>query len=268
MADPMISATNERFNVPDKGMHPWQHNWSIFWRNCFSIVRIVLGQNTIRRVPVCPNSGSISGRSLRESFYRRGIQSFYYSHFCKSRIFPMILNGYNHLGFVIRSAPTFSSNGTSKECIVHFNHIIQHILGIPVLESCPDLMNHKPSGFVMDFNKSRQQDGRATPFVSSHQIYGPEPFMKRKMGTMEHSVCGKRGLEPTVFALKYFPLRNKVSLSIVASGTTIAVFPSYFSEMFETLFFRLEVFLKLEKFHILVRTHLYLHCKVCSLSMV
>lgn len=228
MADPMIGAAKERFSVPNKNMHPWQHNRSILWGNRFPIMRIVLCQNTIRRVPVSADSGTIPGRSLRQGLYRRGVKSFYYGHFGKSRHFSTILNGYDHLGFVIRPAPAFPDSGAAKERFVHLDNIIQHILGIPVLESSPDLVDHEPCGFVMDFQQSLQQGSGTSPRVRSHQIDGPEPFTKRKMGTMEHGVCGQRGLEPTVFALKYFPLLNKVCLSIAASGTTISVSPSYF----------------------------------------
>lgn len=86
----------------------------------------------------------------------------------------------------------------APERIVHLDYIIQHILGIPILESFPNLVDHKPGGFVMDFKKSFQQGSGTSPFVRSHQIDGPESLIKRKMGMMEHSIRGKRSLEPTV----------------------------------------------------------------------
>jgi hypothetical protein len=129
-------------------------------------------------------------------------------------------------------------------------------------------MDHEPGSFVMDIEQPFQKCCGTSPLIRSDQVYSPEPLSQWKMGTVEHGVRGQRGLKPTMFALEYFPRLNKISFITTASGTIKYAIPSCFFEILKTLLFRLKVFLKLEKLHLLVCTHLYPHHKVIDLIMV
>ena len=242
----MIGTAKKRFSISDKFMHPRQHDRSFLWEHRFSIVVIMLCQNTIRRVPIRTNGCSIPRRLLCDYINGSGFPGFLLQSFWQ---IPLVFHDSQRIRspwFCYRLRARASVSRAAKESIIHLDHTIQHVLGIPLLESSPDFVDHKPCGLVMDFKKSLQQGGGTTPLVNSYQIDGPEPLTKRNMRTVKHGVCSHRRLVPTVFTLKYFPLLNKVCLGITTSGTMKTISPSYIFEMLETLFFRSKEFLELE----------------------
>jgi len=75
-------------------------------------------------------------------------------------------------------------------------------------------------------------------------------------------------LKTAVFTLEYLSLLYKISFTKTASWAPESILKPNLLEMLETLCFRLKTLLKLEKLHVLVRFHLYLHWKVVFFTMV
>ena len=253
----MVGAPEERFRVSDQGVDPREQGCRIFGLYRLAIVLIVGGQNPIRRVSVRTDHRPFLYRLLRGRLHRWTIQPLDDGHLGIPRRVAVILHGHNHVRFVFRPAAPFSGSSAAEKGFIHFHHMLQKIAGITVAHGIPNLVEQGPGGGVGNFQQSLQQFRRTSPFVSSDQIHGPEPFYERQMRPVEHGVCRNRGLTPTLLALKQLPIINPVRLGMTTPGTGKSMGPPDFFEVFETLLFGLKTSLKLKESHFRVGTHRY-----------
>ena len=188
MTDPMIGAAKKRFSVTDQCMHPGQQSGGILGEHRFPHMRILFCQDPVRGIPVGTYGGTFPGRFPRTGIHRGRVQRLHHGHLRESRSCPSILDGYDHLGFVLCPSSTLTCSRTAKKCIVHFDDMFQHISGIPLLKRYSDFVNHKPCRLIMDIQQLSQKRCGTSPFIRSHQIDGPKPLLERKVGAMEHGV--------------------------------------------------------------------------------
>lgn len=224
----MIGTTQERFCVSDHSMHPRQHQRCILRGDRFPFVCIIFPKKTIRRVPIHTNGRAFQCCILREGFDCCGIQSVNCNHYSESTMFPRFPTDTITLVLLSTPRPCFPMAEPQKKCIIHLDHTFKHIYGVTVIERRPDLVDREPGGYIIDFKISFRQGGRTPPLVRSNHLYGPKSLAKREMGTVEHRFYGQRGVEPIVFALKYFPLLRKVCFGISTLRTLKTIFQSYY----------------------------------------
>ena len=240
-------ATDKGFCVADQDMHPRKLFFRIMGFHCFSTVLKMRSKYGICGIIIRVNNGPFPDCRLCDSLNGRSVKRFHHRHFRISRGNTPILNGNNHLRFVVRSATALPGRRTSEKCFIHFYPLIQHVSYIPFRHSAPDFVYHQPCGDTIHGQHMFQSLRGTPPFVRSHQINSPKPLSEWHMGAMEKSMGGHRGLMMTCLALEQLPLPMKICFMMPAFRTFKSVWPSKTPEVLETMHFGPKPFLKPEK---------------------
>jgi hypothetical protein len=95
------------------------------------------------------------------------------------------------------------------------------------------LMENHPGGFVTSEAKlALEEQRRDTPFVSGHQVGGPEPQGERRLRVMKESPRGQRGLMTTGDALPASSSSQRVAATVRAARADEPLRPAAWGQVF------------------------------------
>ena len=111
-----------------------------------------------------------------------------------------------------------------------------------------NLVAHVPDGFVaLDIQHALQGQHGNAALLATHAPDHPEPFVQEGSGLVKHDARGQRGLITAGPTMVEVAGALKISLAILATGTTKALWPTQAKQIFLTSFLSTKLFLKLHQ---------------------
>src|SRR5574342_213390 len=98
----------------------------------------------------------------------------------------------------------------AEKRVVNLNKPSQLVSGISIPHCPTNLVQHRPGFPIAQTQFFRKSKCRYTTFVSTYQIYCPEPEQKLCLGIMHYSTSSQRCLMSTLFELTQFTMENKI----------------------------------------------------------